>query len=69
MSEVAQTVLPEYVEPFCLYLDLKKGQLIDIEVAAQVALALGAAIRDAAFIMDPSIKVRIELLKIGRAHV
>lgn len=62
MSEVAQTVLPEYVEPFCLYLDLKKGQLIDIEVAAQVALALGAAIRDAAFIMDPSIKVRIELL-------
>lgn len=62
MSEIVPSVLADGIEPYSLYLELKEGQLLDIEVAAQIALALGAAIRDAAFIIDPSINIRIELL-------
>ncbi len=53
---------PTEIEPFSLYLELEKGQLLDIEIAAKIALALGVAIRDAAFIIDPSIDIKIELL-------
>jgi hypothetical protein len=62
MSETVPTALSDGIEPFSLYLELEEGRLLDIEVAAKIALALGAAIREAAFIIDPSIDIKIELV-------
>src|SRR5947208_9697632 len=48
--------------PVSLYLDLQPGQKVDLEVAARAALAFAAAIRETAYIFDPSMTVRVELL-------
>lgn len=56
------TMEPEfYIEPMSLYLALQKDSFASLEALAEVALSFGAAVRDAAFIIDPSIDVRIEL--------
>ena len=47
--------------PVSLYLDLEPGAVADIEVVARVSLALAAAIKEAAFIIDPSMDIRIGL--------
>jgi hypothetical protein len=47
--------------PISLYLDLEKGHIADIEVVARTALAWSAAIKEIAYIVDPSIEVRVEL--------
>jgi hypothetical protein len=47
--------------PISLYIDLKKDQTADLEVVARASLAFAAAIKEAAFILDPSAKIRIEL--------
>jgi hypothetical protein len=43
-----------------LYLDLEKGQNADLEIVAKASLALLSALRDAAFILDPSVEIRLE---------
>lgn len=48
-------------ETVSLYFDLEKGQVADLEVVASAALAWAAAIRETAFMLDPSIQVRLEL--------
>ncbi len=62
MSDTAPSVLADDIEPFSLYLDLEPGQLIDLDSAAKISLALSSAIREAAFVLDPSISVRVMLL-------
>lgn len=47
--------------PISLYIDLYDGQVADLEVVANAALAFSSAVRDIAFIVDPSIEVRVEL--------
>jgi hypothetical protein len=48
-------------EPFSLYLDLFEGEKADLEVVAKASLALLSALKEAAFIIDPSLEVRLEL--------
>lgn len=59
MSDV--TTLDE-PEPLSLYIDLEPGQKPDIEAVARASLAFAAAIKEAAYIYDPSMAVRIELV-------
>src|SRR5258706_16305025 len=47
--------------PITLYLDLEPGKVADLEVVARAALALSAAIQDLAYVVDPSLDIRIEL--------
>ena len=47
--------------PLSLYLDLEKGATADLEVVSRAALAWSAAIKDLAFILDPSIEIRVEI--------
>lgn len=44
-----------------VYLDLFDGQIADIEVIANVAISLAAAVREAAYILDPSASIEIKL--------
>jgi hypothetical protein len=48
-------------EPVSLYLDLEPGRVADMEVVARTALAFAKAVRDLAYVVDPSIELRIEL--------
>lgn len=48
--------------PLALYIDLEPGQLVDFDVACKAGLAFSAAIREVAYVMDPGIDVRVELL-------
>lgn len=49
------------IAPVSLYLDLERGKVADMEVVARAALAFSAAIKEAAFIIDPSLEIRVEL--------
>lgn len=44
-----------------LYLDLEENEVADLEVVARAALAWSAAIKEIAFVLDPSLEVRVEL--------
>jgi hypothetical protein len=44
-----------------LFLDLKPGELADLEVVARASLSFAAAVREIAYIVDPSIVVHLEL--------
>jgi hypothetical protein len=46
-------------EPISLYLELEPGQTADLEVVARAALAFAAAIREAAFVLDPSLEISL----------
>jgi len=48
-------------EPISLYLELEPGTVADLEVVAQASLAFAAAIREIAFVLDPSIEVSLKL--------
>lgn len=48
--------------PISLYLDLEEGQLANIEVVARAALAWSAAIKELAYVVDPSIEIEIDLV-------
>ena len=52
---------PEPGEPVSLYLDLEPGQRADLEVVARTSLAFAAALKELAYVLDPSIEVRVEL--------
>jgi len=49
-------------ETVSLYLDLEQGQKADLEVVSRVAIALSEAIREVAYVLDPSIEIRIEFV-------
>ena len=53
--------LPE-ATPVSLYVDLEAGQKPDLEAVARAALAFASAIRETAYIFDPSMTVRVELV-------
>jgi hypothetical protein len=48
-------------EAISLYLELEPGQKADLEVVARASLAFDAAIKELAYILDPSLEVRLEL--------
>ena len=47
--------------PLSVYLDLEDGQVADLEVVARASLAFAAAVKDVAYIVDPTLDIRIEL--------
>lgn len=47
--------------PISLYLDLEPGQKADLEVVSLASIAFAAAIKELAFVLDPSLEIRIEL--------
>jgi len=47
--------------PISLYLELEEGKFADLEVVANASVAFVDAIREIAFIIDPSISIRIEI--------
>jgi hypothetical protein len=47
--------------PVSLYLDLERGSVADMEVVAQAALAFARAIKEVAFIIDPSLEIHVGL--------
>jgi hypothetical protein len=51
----------ELSAPLSLYLDLKPGEAADLDVVAKAALQWSAALKEIAFIVDPSCELRIEL--------
>ncbi|HEU0217432.1 MAG TPA: hypothetical protein VFQ90_12285 [Stellaceae bacterium] len=53
---------PSQTAPVSLYLDIAEGQTADLEVIARASLAFASAIREAAYVVDPSMAVRVELL-------
>jgi hypothetical protein len=48
-------------EPISLYLALEDGKTADLEVVAAASLAFVSAIREIAFIIDPSLEIRVEI--------
>ncbi|MER8603351.1 hypothetical protein NKH48_06120 [Mesorhizobium sp. M1233] len=44
-----------------LYLDLVPGELADLEVVAKASLAFANAVREIAYIVDPSLSIKLEL--------
>lgn len=47
--------------PISLYFDLEPGQTADLEVVSRAALAWAATIKELAFVLDPSMEVRVEV--------
>ena len=45
--------------PISLYLDLEPGQFADLETTARASIAFAEAIRELAYILDPSAEIRI----------
>ncbi len=48
-------------QPVSLYLELEQGQKADLVAAASASIAFADAIREIAYILDPTFEVRIEL--------
>lgn len=44
-----------------LYLDLEPGELADLEVVAKASLAFAGAVREIAYVLDPSLVVKLEI--------
>lgn len=53
---------PLRAEPISLYIALEEGQKADLEVVARAAEAFVEAIRELAFVLDPALEIRVELL-------
>ncbi|MDB5695099.1 MAG: hypothetical protein JWN21_642, partial [Sphingomonas bacterium] len=53
--------VPDRFAPISLYIDLEEGELADLEIVSRAAIAWAEAIREAAFILDPTVEVRVEL--------
>lgn len=49
------------VAPITLYLDLEPGQTADLEIVASASIAWSRAIKELAYIIDPTAEVRVEL--------
>src|SRR5262249_8579726 len=48
--------------PVSLFIDLEEGRRADLEVIARASLAFAAAVKEAAFMIDPSLEVHLELV-------
>jgi hypothetical protein len=48
--------------PLSLYIQLEEGKVADLEVVASAALAWDALIKEVAYVIDPSLEVRVELV-------
>jgi hypothetical protein len=48
--------------PISLYLDLPEGETADLEVAARASIAFAEAIRELAYILDPSVEIHVDLV-------
>jgi hypothetical protein len=46
-------------EPISLYLDLEPGSIADLEVVARASLAFASAVKEVAYILDPSMQVSL----------
>jgi uncharacterized protein YdeI (BOF family) len=49
------------MQPISLYLELKEGELPDVEVAASATLAFAKVVKEIVFIVDPSAVVKLDL--------
>jgi hypothetical protein len=61
MADDEAAALPDEA-PVSLYIDLEEGRRADLEAVARAAVAFAAAIRETAFVLDPSMSVRVELV-------
>jgi hypothetical protein len=59
-DEAAAALLDE--APVSLYIDLEEGRRANLESVARAAVAFAAAVRETAFVLDPSMSVRVELV-------
>ena len=50
------------LEPLTFYLELEPGTKADLEVVARASLAFASAVREIAFVLDPSLSMRVELV-------
>jgi hypothetical protein len=48
--------------PISLYLQLEENKTADLEVIARASLAFASAIKEVAYIIDPRLEIRVELL-------
>lgn len=48
--------------PLTLYLDLYEGKRVDLETVSRIALNLSCLAKEAAYLVEPNIKVRLELI-------
>ncbi|MGX9392535.1 hypothetical protein ACWX0K_20490 [Nitrobacteraceae bacterium UC4446_H13] len=48
-------------EQVSLYLDLEDGLIADLEIVARASLAFSAAVKEVAYILDPSVEVSLKL--------
>lgn len=60
-NEPPQESAGEGGAPLNLYLELEDGALADMEVVGQVSVAFVSLVREIAFIIDPSIEVKVQL--------
>lgn len=49
-------------ESISLYIDLAPGHRADLEVVARASLAYSAAIKEVAYVLDPSLEIRVEVI-------
>jgi hypothetical protein len=57
----AEAIAETPLEPITLYFDLQDGFTADLEVISRVSLAWAAAIKEAAYMIDPLLEVRVEV--------
>lgn len=48
-------------ETINLYIDLQEGELADLEVVARASLSFANAVREVAYVVDPSLAIKIEI--------
>lgn len=60
-DQVDVLLAEDHAQPISLYFDLEDGQTADLEVVARAALAWTAAIKELAYVLDPSLEVRVEI--------
>ncbi|MCM2396212.1 hypothetical protein NBH19_08985 [Rhizobium sp. S95] len=48
-------------ETINLYIDLEEGKLADLEVVARASIAFAEAVKEIAYIVDPSLSIRLEI--------
>lgn len=61
---LSETTIQETVAdgaPLNLYLELEHGALADMEVVGRVSVAFVTLVREVAFIIDPSLEIRVQL--------
>ena len=60
MSDLPST--DDMIEAFSLYIELEPGTKADLETVSNSALAFVSAVRELAYILDPSLDLRVEFV-------